>query len=257
MRNACVLAVVLGSTKVWAAPTKQECVAANESAQDLRRAGRLREAVARLAICSDDTCPQAVRDDCAQRITEVERATPTVSFDVRGRPVGTVRVAIDGRVVDVDANGIAVDPGEHRFAFDSGDAHLERTLTLREGEKNHREVVSFQSDHGPPVAAYVAFAAAGAGLLLGVSFTVAAIAEKDRCQPTSTPNACVDPRVDAASNRDVVTIDSVVAGIGYGITAIGAGAGVFLVLRSNSSSSRAWIAPAMRLGWFGLEGRFE
>jgi hypothetical protein len=56
------------------APTKQECVAANEAAQDLRRAGKLREAREKLAVCLDEGCPKAVRDDCAQRRDEVDKA---------------------------------------------------------------------------------------------------------------------------------------------------------------------------------------
>ncbi|MGH7271296.1 MAG: hypothetical protein ACREJ3_12785, partial [Polyangiaceae bacterium] len=36
-----------------APPTKEECVAANENAQDLQSAGKLRDAAARLRTCMD------------------------------------------------------------------------------------------------------------------------------------------------------------------------------------------------------------
>jgi hypothetical protein len=55
-------------------PTKQECVAANEAAQDLRRAGKLHGAKQKLLVCMSNSCPKAVRDDCAQQLGEVEKA---------------------------------------------------------------------------------------------------------------------------------------------------------------------------------------
>jgi hypothetical protein len=56
-------------------PTKQQCVAADDAAQDLRQEGKLRAAREKLAICTSPACPALVREDCKQRIEEVDHAT--------------------------------------------------------------------------------------------------------------------------------------------------------------------------------------
>ena len=67
------------------APTKQQCVVANESAQDLQRAGKLIEARLRLMTCADDACPGAVRADCAEQLQAVAKALPTIVLIPRSR----------------------------------------------------------------------------------------------------------------------------------------------------------------------------
>src|ERR1700682_5135359 len=83
------------SSALAAKPTKKECAAANEAAQDLRSAGRLRDARASLAVCTAASCPGPIREDCAQRLKDVEAAIPTVVFvakDAAGNDLGAVRV---------------------------------------------------------------------------------------------------------------------------------------------------------------------
>jgi hypothetical protein len=140
-------------------PTKQECVSANESAQDLQRAGKLREARARLLVCVAESCPGPVREDCAQRIEEVDRATPTLVFEVRDesdRDLSAVRVTMDGQLLTdrLDGTAIPVDLGEHRFEFEArGLARDTRTLVLREGDKKRRErIVLVAAPVAPPAA---------------------------------------------------------------------------------------------------------
>jgi hypothetical protein len=123
-------------------PSKQECVAANESAQDLQRTGRLLDARVQLATCIATSCPAAVRQDCAQRLEEVTRIVPTVIFeakDASGNDLGTVRVVMDGKrlVERLDGNAVQVDPGEHHFVFESdGFAPLEKLVVVRVAEKD-------------------------------------------------------------------------------------------------------------------------
>ena len=112
------------SPAVAADPTKQECVAANESAQDLQRTGKLREARASLAVCTAASCPGAVREDCGQRLKEVEAALPRLVFaakDALGHDLGAVRVTIDGEPLldKLDGSSTTVDPGEHHFTFEA------------------------------------------------------------------------------------------------------------------------------------------
>ena len=74
---------LLASATAVADPTKDECVAANESAQALRKSGQLRIARAQLLTCVAKACPALIRDDCAERLTELNRAMPSIVFDVK------------------------------------------------------------------------------------------------------------------------------------------------------------------------------
>ncbi|MDP9037338.1 MAG: hypothetical protein M3O50_21270 [Myxococcota bacterium] len=124
--------------------TKKECVEANESAQDLRRENKLRDARARLAVCLAASCPGPVREDCAHRLAEVDAATPTlvlVATDATGNDLSTVHVTMDGRpfAEKLDGKAIPVDPGEHRFVFEAvGLPSAQNTIVVREGEKERR-----------------------------------------------------------------------------------------------------------------------
>jgi hypothetical protein len=86
-----------------------------------------------------------VRDDCAQRLDELERAQPTVVFDARdgsGNDFTEVTVTLDGRplAIRLDGHALAVDPGEHTFLFQvAGQPAVSRTFVLKEGEKDRRE----------------------------------------------------------------------------------------------------------------------
>ena len=127
-------------------PSKQACVADNESAQDLRRSEKLLAARAKLVACVSASCPGPVREDCAQRLAEVDAATPTLVLaakDARGNDLVAVRASIDGHPFAESLGGAAtpLDPGSHRIALEGeGFAPAEKTIVLREGEKGRREV---------------------------------------------------------------------------------------------------------------------
>jgi hypothetical protein len=122
--------------------TKAQCVAANETGQDLRRSGKLHEAQASLAACLAASCPGAVREDCAQRLAEIEQAVPTVvlvAVDGAGKDLSAVHVALDGQpwLDALDGKASIVNPGEHRFRFEAdGLPANEATVVVAEGEKN-------------------------------------------------------------------------------------------------------------------------
>ncbi len=130
-------------------PTKEACIAANETAQDLQTAGKLRDARSKLLVCVAESCPGPLRQDCAQRMADVDKAAPTVVFvakDAAGADLNAVRVTMDGHVLVESLNGtaIAVDPGEHRFFFEAaGLPLLDKTLVMKAGEKDRREFVVF------------------------------------------------------------------------------------------------------------------
>jgi hypothetical protein len=132
-----------------AEPTKQECIAANDAAQDLRRAGKLHEARDKLALCVATSCPGPVREDCGQRLTEVDSVMPTVVFEAKdgaGNDLVAVTVTMDGqRLIDrLTGLPMQLDPGEHRFVFEAtGLPSTEKTIVVREGERDRRERVVF------------------------------------------------------------------------------------------------------------------
>lgn len=150
------LAAVLVPTRASAAePTKVQCIAANESAQDLRGSGKLIEARAQLALCVAESCPGVVRQDCAQRLADVDKALPTlvlVAKDASGNDLGGVHATVDGKPMPGALNGTAVpvDPGEHRLVLQAqGLPDAEKTLVIHEGEKERREVITFAGSTSP------------------------------------------------------------------------------------------------------------
>jgi hypothetical protein len=148
-----VLLVALATTDPAAAadPTKKECVTANEGGQDFRRAGQLHDARQSFTMCSSPSCPRAVRDDCAQRLTEVDAAMPTLQFgakDAQGHDVAAVHVTMDGQplIDSVTATSVGVDPGPHRFGFEAdGFRPADLAVDVHEGDKDRSVQVVLES----------------------------------------------------------------------------------------------------------------
>ena len=156
-----VTLLVAGSraSAAWAEgppPDKMACIAADTDGQALRLGGNLTQARKRLAICAAASCPGIVRDDCLQRIAEVEVAQPTVVFTATngdGRPLVAVRVSVDGaRIAErLDGRPLPVDPGDHVFVFEAvGRVSADMRLTLHDGEKKVRHAVVLRTGSGAP-----------------------------------------------------------------------------------------------------------
>jgi hypothetical protein len=156
----CAVAALTLSTldAAGAGPGKAQCVAANESAQDLRRDGKLHQARIQLATCLSTSCPRPVREDCAQQLAELEAAMPTVVFvvhDPAGDDVSAVRVSVDGAPLadQPDGDAVALDPGEHRFELEAaGFRSTHVTVVLREGEKKRRLAITLERLASAPAA---------------------------------------------------------------------------------------------------------
>jgi hypothetical protein len=140
-------ASLASATAAGQEPTKQECVEANESAQDLQHSGKLVEARAQLATCAARACPHAVRQDCTDRLRAVESALPTVIFAMKDTGKSDTTPAtftVDGAgAAPVPAgNPIPLDPGPHTFTFSlEGRSPVSLRITLKEGDHVQREVV--------------------------------------------------------------------------------------------------------------------
>jgi hypothetical protein len=238
-------ALALASARAGA-QTKDECVDANTRAQSLRREGKFSAARAELRVCIDARCPGIVRDDCTQRLDELERAQPTIVFDAKsaiGDDIVLVRVAVDGvRLADVlDGRALAVDPGQHVFTFEvPGQAPTTLRFVLREGEKDRRERVvlagAVEPTPAPPLAGTVAMgppsgrgqrlagivlgAVGLAGLGVGAVFGALTIhdwsSSQSECRsPTDCPDhaAAMDDRDRAETASTVSTVGFITGGV--------------------------------------------
>lgn len=150
--RCCVLpsAIFFGASPAQAAnPSKVECVTANEAAQTLIQSGKLIEAEGKLATCVIASCPVLVRADCAERLSEIDRVMPSITFELRdseGNRVPAARVTMDGQALPeaLGARPVRVDPGEHRFLFEAEGLPLaEGTFLLHQGEKSRKETIVF------------------------------------------------------------------------------------------------------------------
>lgn len=278
--TAVFLAVLaISRSAVAAEPTKTECVAANGAAQDLRSAGKLREARVKLAVCISASCPGPIREDCGERLREVEKVTPSIVFeakDAAGNDLSAVVVTMDGQPLAMKLDGAAliVDPGEHQFSFDAdGLPSAEKKLVIREGERDRHERIvlggakkekadaPLSTNEAPSrVPAIIAFGAGGVGLIFGIAFTAGAIDAQSKCSATMC-----DPSVMGATQEDkgknnagVVTQNTSGAVIGFLAAGAGAAVGTILLLTSSRAtpSNAVSIRPQLGVGWAGIEGRF-
>ncbi len=128
------------------APTSTQCIDANESAQKLLRAGSLAPAREQVKLCIVESCPEPIRADCNDLSKAIEAAMPTVRFDARdkaGKPVTEVKVIMDGQpfLERLDGEAVSVDPGKHRFVFESpGLPRTTKTVVLKAGEQRGERV---------------------------------------------------------------------------------------------------------------------
>ena len=264
-----------------AEPTKDQCIDANETAQSLRKGERLREAEERLLVCVAAACPGPVRDDCAQRLTEVRTATPTIVFVVKDdadQDLSAVRVMMDGALLvdKLDGTAIALDPGEHHFQFDAeGRAHVERTLVVQEGEKDrHERVVLVAAPVAAPapgregasaglepaaasdgraqrIAGIAAGSAGAVGVVLGSVFGIVAKSTYDHALHTecnSSVNGCQGTGKSDGQAAFVQATVSTVAFVAGGVL-LGGGALLYFTAPRGPAVT---VSPAMGAGSAGL-----
>jgi hypothetical protein len=195
-----------------AGPTTGECVAAADSSLQLREQHKLRAARAQMLVCAAASCPAAVQSECLRRVDQINAAIPTVVFEAKdgaGNDLSNIKVDVDGQPLTdrLDGTSMQVDPGEHHFRFTApGGTIIDKTIVIREGEKDRRESI-----------------VVGATALPAVQPAPPALAST-----TAQPPAAEDT---GASRR---TIGLVVGGVGIVGLAVGT---VFGVLASSSASS--------------------
>src|SRR6185436_6350508 len=134
-----VALLTLGTSASAREPSKEDCIALNEHAQELERGGRLHDASELAEACSVQSCPVVLRKDCEVMRGRVSTAMPRVVFTVRAdrAELHEVLVAVDGAplAARLDGTALSVDPGEHTFEFVAwGHGSLVKKLSFRAGE---------------------------------------------------------------------------------------------------------------------------
>jgi hypothetical protein len=221
-------------------PTTAECLAASEDSFTSRSMHRFRMERSQLLMCSAPSCPADVRLECIRRADETNAAIPTIVFeakDAAGNDLGAVRVTMDGEVLAERLEGMAldVDPGEHRFVFETaGSLAVRKTFIISVSQKGRRETITF----GPPVSsrgaempstevssglgtqkilALVAEGIGAVGLGVGSAFGLVALSTKNDAESVC-PNLCVNASgvnkwSDAKRAADVSTVAFLAGGL--------------------------------------------
>jgi hypothetical protein len=258
-RSALAAALFLASS---AAPvvaraqgTGASCIKASEEGIDARERGALRAARAHFVKCAAETCPKALRVDCARWLDDVDASLPSIvvgAKDERGADLFDARVKVDGEVIeDVQAGRpLVLDPGPHVVRFERGvapDVEVQEVkVLLRTGER-HRSVsavmgrtvpvpkdgppAAYGDTRGPPLATWI-FGGVGV-LALGSfgTFAVLGAQEKSRLRDTCSPG-CRD--------ADVATLrtEYLIADISLGVGLVALGVATYFLLTNKSSPQR-------------------
>lgn len=130
-------------------PSRADCIAASESADPLRKAGKLLATRKLLLACTAKECPSVIREDCTMQLVALDAALPSIVFTGKG-PAGEdlaeVRVSMDGTplLTRLDGNAVSLDPGEHTFVFETnGYPPITRKLLVAQGVRSRSETITF------------------------------------------------------------------------------------------------------------------
>jgi len=268
--SALFLAVPRSAAADSAAVTPQQCNAAYEKSQVLRRANKLRAARDELLVCSQVTCPGAITADCGPWLREVEGGMPTVVIAARdpsGVDVPAVKVSVDGVLLTPRLTGapLEVDPGSHTLAFEpEHGARVEQAVLINVGEKNRLIQVTVRPEAPPPPGASppkpaepqpgapgearkgswvpgITIGAVGV-VSLAVSFGVYfnANSSADNLRATCAPN-CSSSQVDSVRAQGVVSDVT----FGVGIVGIGVGAVLMILLHPTRAPASTALSPVV------------
>jgi hypothetical protein len=251
------------------APDASRCTDAYVSGQHLMRSTHLLDARAVLLVCAREPCPAALRPECAQWLSEVQGALPSVVIGARsatGDDLRDVRVSVDGQPLLDHLDGVArdIDPGDHAVRLESpGFAPIEQHVLVQEGQKARVLVFRLEplvstrapipaaptTSEGPtsPPRNWPAYVLGGIGVLATASFAyfgLTGLSIHDQCHPGCNSSQVAD------GNRDWIGAD-----ISLGVALASFGAAAYFLLRPGSP--QVSVAP-MRDGWAAVvQGRFE
>lgn len=222
------------------ADEKQECIAASEKAQTLRDEKKFTQTREQLIVCGRESCPAAIRKDCADSLADLEKKIPSVVIrakDKTGNDIVAVKVTIDGVASQdsLDGKAIALDPGVHTFRFETaGEDPIEQKVVVAEGEQSRAVTIAFGhpdagggGSRGAPIAGIIV---GGLGLVAGAViapiFWSMGLSQKSTdeapggCAPAAGGAGCSDSEI--SSIRTKLAVGDVFLGVGIVGVAVGA-----------------------------------
>jgi hypothetical protein len=289
--STCLALVALaGARDASADPTKAQCVEADTSAQTERRGELFRAAREHLEICSKPACPTLVREDCVQRLSDLDAIAPSIVFaakDGAGEDLIAVRVTMDGApfATQLAGSALPVDPGLHTFRFEvEGVPPVEKKVVVREGEKGRQVSVVLSASPALPVvvaappatappehgttstwgaqktAAVVVGAVGVAGLVMGAVTGGLSFSAWSSSQSECGSGGCTD-HAKALSDHDSAVTDATLSDVGFIAGGVLVAAGVLLYAtapKSSSTTGAVRVVPRVGSsgGGLGLEGQF-
>ncbi len=259
------------------ADDREQCISAAESAQALRDEGKYRRAREQMLVCARDVCPSAIKRDCVQWLSELDRDAPSVVVVARegDKDVADVKVMMDGVTVSerLDGRPIPVDLGEHTFTFERGGVVKEERVLIGAGQKSRNIAVSFgtsktggdgagaavKQEPGSIVPAVVVGSIGVIALGTAVVFGLQGKSDVDelqKCKPR-----CNESDVDSARTKLIISDIST----GVGIVALGVAAYMFFTrpkgdvdakVGASASGWRFDASPVRGGAAAGLSGSF-
>ncbi|MDB4933657.1 MAG: hypothetical protein JWP87_629 [Labilithrix sp.] len=260
------------------------CISAYEQTQTLRKDGKPVAAKAQAAICARESCPALLTKDCTKWLAELEAVIPSVVLDPR-TPAGAlrtdVRVKLDGAALGekIDGKAMSLEPGSHTFVFEAdGAAPTERTIVVRDGEKNKKVTVTLAparggengdakpvADRPIPLGVWIFGGASVLALATSAAFAIDGLGKKsdlDQCKPHC-----------AAGDIDAMSTSFTLADVALGAGVMAGAAAVYLFLtrptaeapavaRANDPATNARVrpvpfaAPLPGGGALGITARF-
>jgi hypothetical protein len=134
-------AAVMGAALPAQAEVKQ-CIADNNHAAEARGQGLLRGAREHYLACvAASDCPDVVREECQQALTELKTQIPSLLVavvDEQKRDLGDATLTLDGDLVALDGSTLEVDPGSHKLVATRGELQSELQIVASESEQNRR-----------------------------------------------------------------------------------------------------------------------
>jgi hypothetical protein len=279
---ACSLVTVF-SARSARADDQTTCVDAFTQSQLLRDQKRLLSARDLLRTCMRRECLPVLKGrlvkECTKMLADVEAALPSLVFEAKdgnGNDLSAVQVTMDGQPLadKLDGSAIEVDPGEHKFTFDGGNAHVDKTVLVRAGDDglHVRVVLGTPSTRSAPAKAMDASATAPSdgntqrtiGLVVaGVGIAGVAVGSIFGAMALSgSPCNSSNKMCATQSDHDTLVTYETIANVGLGVGLVGlvVGGYLFITARATGSPSAlasASIAPWIGWGAAGITARFQ
>jgi hypothetical protein len=230
------------------------CVSTHESGLSAQREGKLTRAYERFAECTLPACPGPVREECAQKVKQLNELIPTVVLSARvrgGAELSDTSVEVDSRPLASRLDGRAhrLDPGPHSFRFQSaGRPDRVVSVVLGEGDRLRRvEAVWEPASPKIPVSVWVLAGVGAVGALGFTYFGISGLSEEselEKCKPTCDK-----------SQSDSLRQKYLFADISLAVALVGIGGATYFYVSSRSSGGDAEPASG-RNTFVGLRGSF-